>query len=145
MNSDKEAPDSTGSRTSLSDLEDAPLTGDRERFPTRASQRIRFQWPRNENPFWKCINIRQQCSESPQATSPLLNYPHPKDTWKQGNLVETKYYRDMRFMTLDHSLDYVWQEHALMSTGNIRLPDGKGNSTLKSIAMYVDNFGREMK
>ncbi|KAK2742662.1 hypothetical protein FQN55_007781 [Onygenales sp. PD_40] len=154
MNSDKEASNCTGSRTSLSDLEDSPLTGDQERFPMRASRRIRFQWPRNENPFWKwwslamtiCsivllgglisgINIRQ-CSESPGATSPPLSYPHPKDTWKQENLIETKYYRDLRFMTLDHSLDYVWQEHVLMSTGNIRLPDGKGNTSLKSIAMF---------
>lgn len=38
-------------------------------------------------------------------------------------------------MTLDKSMDYLWQDHIHMVTGNIRLPDGKGNTTLKSISM----------
>lgn len=68
------------------------------------------------------------------------------------NLVETQYYRDTRYMTLDRDADWLWQEYVfrdqvpinhtngtprylLMSTGNIRIPDGKGNMSLKSISM----------
>ncbi|OAL73382.1 O-methyltransferase [Trichophyton violaceum] len=39
-------------------------------------------------------------------------------------------------MTLDKSMDYLSQDQVYMASGNIRLPDGKGNTTLKSISMY---------
>lgn len=74
-------------------------------------------------------------TEAKKASSALSTYPHPVETWKSDNLIQTQYYRDTRYMTLDRNADWLWQEYLLMSTGNIRLPDGKGNTSLKSISM----------
>ncbi|ORY18124.1 hypothetical protein BCR34DRAFT_583060 [Clohesyomyces aquaticus] len=72
------------------------------------------------------------------VSTPLKNYPSEKETWKKDNIVETRFFRDLRYMTLDHEADYLWKEHLFMATGNVRLPskDGKGNATLKGIAMF---------
>ncbi|KAF2734830.1 hypothetical protein EJ04DRAFT_436364 [Polyplosphaeria fusca] len=61
----------------------------------------------------------------------------PANSWNK-NVVERVFYRDLRYMTLDHDMDYLWQEHLFMATGNIRIPpqDGEGNASLKSIAMF---------
>ncbi|KAH7380634.1 hypothetical protein BKA66DRAFT_126286 [Pyrenochaeta sp. MPI-SDFR-AT-0127] len=145
--------------SSSEDLEDYPLTGDDSPFPR--GRRKRFSWPTNNNSFWKFYSLfmtaisiillvtaiqnnvpSQICSgtEKPPLHAHLDDPPagnhQLSDTWKHQNLVKTRFFRDLRYMSLDHETDYLWQEHQLMSTGNIRLPDGKGNTTLKGIAMF---------
>ncbi|KKA18174.1 hypothetical protein T310_7873 [Rasamsonia emersonii CBS 393.64] len=155
----KDIADGNASRTSVSDLEDSPLTGNEEqRFQLKQHRKCRPQWPANDSPIWKVWSlIMTVCSlllllstvihrnnpkpeilASCRTTSPLENYPHPVETWKKENLIETKYYRDLRYMTLDHEADYLWREHVLMATGNIRVPseDGEENGTLMSISMF---------
>ena len=65
----------------------------------------------------------------------LEEYPHPADSWKKDNLVETRFFRDLRYMSLDPENDYLWKEHLFINTGNIQLPDETGNTALKGIAM----------
>lgn len=124
------------------------------------------RWPETTSPFWRLYsflmtafaliflltaihestNRTKKCSRRPsyRMSSPhrshpdsLDGYPQPAASWKERNTVETRFFRDLRYMTLDHESDYLWKEHLYMKTGNIRLPppDGKGNATLKSIAM----------
>lgn len=59
-------------------------------------------------------------------------------SWKKENLIELKYYRDLRYMTLSHDADWLWKEHLDMLSGNIILPaakNGSSKATLKSISM----------
>lgn len=143
------------SSASLSDLEDAPLAPEPHNFaPRRARQRSKPRWLSNESPIWKWYSfvmtvctftlivvvayVKRDTSlacEAAEATMTIPRYPHPAEAWNQGSLITRKYYRDTRYMTLDKSMDYLWQDHIHMATGNIRLPDGKGNTTLKSISM----------
>ncbi|KAK2867936.1 hypothetical protein FQN49_003322 [Arthroderma sp. PD_2] len=119
--------------TSLSDLEDAPLTHEPEFTSRRPRRRFKLRWPANESPFWKWWSLAMTSQAG--TAMPTLDYPHPAETWNQENLINKKYYRDTRYMTLDKSMDYLWQDHVHMATGNVRLPDGKGNTTLKSVSM----------
>ncbi|KAF2493674.1 hypothetical protein BU16DRAFT_465495 [Lophium mytilinum] len=67
----------------------------------------------------------------------LAKYPHEVDRWNRDKLIETKYYRDTRYMSIDHEYDYLWQEHQFMSTGNVRIPGENGkNASLMSISMF---------
>lgn len=75
-------------------------------------------------------------STHPNSEDPLKGYPKPHDSWKKENLVETRFFRDLRYMSLDPEMDYLWKEHLFMATGNIQLPDGNGNTSLKGIAMF---------
>lgn len=67
----------------------------------------------------------------------LDGYPLGKESYKEDNIVTTKFYRDLRYMTLDHEADYLWEEHLHMVTGNIKLPPAEvnGNASMKAIAM----------
>lgn len=67
----------------------------------------------------------------------LDGYPMGIESYLEENIVTTKFYKDLRYMTLDHEADYLWQEHLHMVTGNIKLPpaDENGNASLKAIAM----------
>jgi hypothetical protein len=135
------------------------------RFTRRNPRQWRCSFPAKDSPIWKywsigstvcflllIINIiyyehtaaGERWSRASQTSSPqtqqssataLQDYPDPVDTWKHENLVETKYYRDTRYMTLDRDADYLWREYTLMSTGNIRLPDDNATTSLKSISM----------
>lgn len=71
------------------------------------------------------------------ARDPLDGYPLGVESYKEDNIVTTKFYKDLRYMTLDHESDYLWEEHLHMVTGNIKLPptEENGNSSLKAIAM----------
>lgn len=157
QNTESTIKDESESRTSLSDLEDSPLNGE-VYLKRKRNWNTSIPWPSNESPIWKywsllasvcCIILlattffykneqSRMGIESLQSTSssPLMGYPHPVETWKKENLIETKYYRDLRYMTLDHESDYLWQEHLFMSTGNIRVPGEDGNTSLMSISMY---------
>lgn len=170
------------SRTSLSDLEECPLTGHETTYVPKKKSR-RCTWPSNESPFWKFYSLfmtaisfvlivvqihdststtstivkhvhHQEPSLSSHETTSLLtegghvhkeqdlppkalwDYPSEQDRWRKENLVQTRFFRDTRYMTLDHSADYLWKEHLFMATGNIRVPsdDGK-NASLMGISM----------
>lgn len=149
-------------RNSVDDLEDCPLTGEEQDPSKRQHRKNHRRWflslPPKESVFWRlwslsttvfCFilllvlvhdesNSRCEDSADTHKTRKIADYPHPVETWKQENLVETKFYRDLRYMTLDHDADYLWKEHELMSTGNIRIPDGEGskNTSLMSISMW---------
>lgn len=71
------------------------------------------------------------------AEDPLDGYPLGAESYDKDNIVTTKFYKDLRYMTLDHGSDYLWEEHLHMVTGNIKLPptEENGNSSLKAIAM----------
>lgn len=156
MSSDAEKDNS--SRTSRSDLEDCPLTGEERRLSFKRRRHCKLTWPANDSLFWKLssvfltvfslmllimqphINIKNvDCHYHNDKTeiSRVTEHMGSPESWSPDKLVETKFYRDVRYMTLEHEADYLWQEHLFMSTGNIRLPaeDGKGNGTLKSISM----------
>ncbi|KAF2710789.1 hypothetical protein K504DRAFT_376102 [Pleomassaria siparia CBS 279.74] len=78
-------------------------------------------------------------SHQPQSVDDRLDgYPLGVDSYKEENIVATKFYRDLRYMTLDHDADYLWEEHLHMITGNIKLPPAEenGNASLKAIAMF---------
>lgn len=144
--------------SSSEDLEDCPLTGEGNVFPLR--RRRWLAWPTNNGPFWKFYSLfmtaisllllvttihnsasSSQCPEDehhsshPHSPNPLEGYPDAVDSWKKSNLIEHRFFRDLRYMSLDPDTDYLWKEHLFMATGNIQLPDGKGNTTLKGIAM----------
>lgn len=154
--SENDIVESHASHAGLSNLEECPLNGDNDLIVRKQLRNLKLQWPGNQSFFWKFWSVAMTASSIilfatiihdgnsqaklrpyPGPTSVLRNYPHPIETWKKENLIKTKFYRDLRYMTLDHDADYLWQEHALMSTGNIRLPaeDGSDNSTLMSISM----------
>jgi hypothetical protein len=78
-----------------------------------------------------------QANHVHDTTDPLDGYPLGVDSYREDNIVTTKFYKDLRYMTLDHESDYLWEEHLHMVTGNIKLPptEDKGNSSLKAIAM----------
>ncbi|KAF2464343.1 uncharacterized protein BDR25DRAFT_346819 [Lindgomyces ingoldianus] len=160
---EKDVPENSPRRSSSSqDLEHCPLTGEDGLYHVKERRRWRIRWPSNDSSLWKIYSlfmtaitlamvvtaihnsIRPICTatekpaQSSHTTDPLESYPLPADTWKKENLVETRFYRDLRYMTLDHDSDYLWQEHLFMASGNIRLPppDGKGNASLKGIAMF---------
>lgn len=148
-------------RNSVDDLEECPLTGEEQDLAGRGCRQKHSKWyltlPAKESVFWRLWSLSttifslilllvlvhdessMRCEDSAdtQKTRTIENYPHPVETWKQENLVETKFYRDLRYMTLDHNADYLWKEHELMSTGNIRVPDEEGsrNTSLMSISM----------
>ncbi|KAF2176461.1 hypothetical protein K469DRAFT_755633 [Zopfia rhizophila CBS 207.26] len=140
---EKDVVDDTSHRPSSSDdLEDCPLAGEQQRFPLRHRQRWPVRWFAQDSiaihtNSTQCRKSLVPSSES-RTNDPFEHYPHPADSWKKENLIEHRFYRDLRYMTLDHESDYLWQEHLLMATGNIRLPppDGKRNATLKGIAMF---------
>lgn len=145
--------------SSSDDLEDCPLTGEDHTFTHRRRRWI--SWPSNESAFWKYYALfatalaflmlatiihnstfaggcheDEEPSTSAHVHDALEEYPHPADTWKKDNLVETRFFRDLRYMSLDPESDYLWKEHLFMNTGNIQFPDGKGNTSLKGIAMF---------
>ncbi|KAF2032315.1 hypothetical protein EK21DRAFT_61142 [Setomelanomma holmii] len=120
-----------------------------------------LSWPARDSPFWRFYSLfitvfsllllvatiatttkpyDDACEPQDQTRpeSPLAGYPHQSDSWKPSNLVEKRFFRDLRYMTIDHESDYLWKEHLFMATGNIRLPDDDagGNTSLKGIAMY---------
>jgi hypothetical protein len=157
---EKDNAEGSDSRNSVSDLEDCPLTGDEERFPLKQQRKCIPQWPADKSPFWKfwsiamtitalillIINVHRGSSHKtypcPSTTMPSEETYNSGDaiveTWKKENLVETKFYRDLRYMTLSHDADWLWKEHTDMLSGNIILPaaeDGSTNATLKSISM----------
>jgi hypothetical protein len=76
---------------------------------------------------------------SQSINDPLDGYPLGVESYEEANIVTTKFYKDLRYMTLDHESDYLWEEHLHMVTGNIKLPptEENGNSSLKAIAMYA--------
>ena len=144
--------------SSSEDLEDCPLNGEDHIFPQRRRRWI--SWPANDSVVWKYYALfvttfsllllattihsstaARVCHENQEADTPghvhdaLEGYPHPDDSWKKDNLVETRFFRDLRYMSLDPETDYLWKEHLFMNTGNIQLPDGEGNTSLKGIAM----------
>lgn len=140
------------------DLETCPLTGDDS--SSSHGRRRRLSWLKDGNLLWKYYSLfmtvfsllllvttihygasSKTCAEieerllSPHLDESATGSHYASDTWKHQNLVKTRFFRDLRYMSLDHETDYLWKEHQLMSTGNIRLPDGKGNTSLKGIAM----------
>lgn len=140
--------------TSHSDLEDTPLTGDQGEFPPRMHRACKRQGQSNNSLLWKWWSLMmticslvllggivysnlasQKICKCPGPATPKSSYPSEAETWRRESLVETQYYRDVRYMTLDKSADYLWQDHVHMSTGNIRLPDRNGSTSLKSISM----------
>jgi hypothetical protein len=159
-NPEKDIAEGSGSRNSLSDLEDCPLTGDEERFPLKQQRKCESRWPTSQSPFWKIWSIAMtittlilliisvhrgpshKVSLCPSTKIPSESSYNSGDaiikTWKKDNLVETKFYRDLRYMTLSHDADWLWKEHTDMLSGNIILPaaeDGSTNASLKSISM----------
>ncbi|KUJ12587.1 uncharacterized protein LY89DRAFT_757131 [Mollisia scopiformis] len=163
-NLEKDVVDSNDSRNSVSDLEDCPLTGDENHLPLKEQRRkFNFRWPADRSPFWKFWSIAMTiitlilvavgshktsvhdvslCSASDMKTPTEETYNSGDavvESWKKENLVETHYYRDLRYMTLNHDSDWLWKEHLDMLSGNIILPaaeDGSTNATLKSISMF---------
>lgn len=81
--------------------------------------------------------LHAESHHSHSVDDPLDGYPLGVDSYKEDNVVTTRFYRDLRYMTLDHEADYLWEEHLHMVTGNIKLPSAeeKGNASLKAIAM----------
>jgi hypothetical protein len=160
---DSEGKDISDGRThdqssSSEDLEDCPLTGEDHSFAHR--RRTWISWPAKGSLFWKYYALSVtvfsflllatiihnstsaiECHEDGEHSIPahvqdaLEGYPHAVDSWKKDNLVETRFFRDLRYMSLDTESDYLWKEHLFMNTGNIQLPDGTGNTSLKGIAM----------
>jgi hypothetical protein len=144
-------------RNSLSDLEDCPLTGEDDKFNFKRPRTWYSKSPANNSPIWKICCLLSMalsfiflvmllnhsklyaCPDSRAVSMPvaLENYPSSTQAWKEENLIETKFYRDLRYMSLAHEMDYLWKEHTLMATGNIKIPakDGTGNSSLMSISM----------
>jgi hypothetical protein len=148
--------------SSSDDLEDCPSTGEDHSFPHRRRRWI--SWPANDSAFWKyyalfatAFALLMLVTTIHNSTSPrgyheerepstpahahdahdaLEGYSHPADSWKKDNLAETRFFRDLRYMSLDPDSDYLWKEHLFMNTGNIQLPDGKGNTSLQGIAMF---------
>jgi hypothetical protein len=84
-------------------------------------------------------NLNTEPHHSQSIDDPLDGYPLGVESYKEANIVGTKFYKDLRYMTLDHESDYLWEEHLHMVTGNIKLPptEENGNSSLKAIAMYA--------
>lgn len=159
VDTEKDIGEGNGSRTSLSDLEDCPLNGNEERFHLKQPRKWRPKWPGNGSPFWKVWSIAMTassiillifnlnakitvhkmstCSSSTTSSVALEEYPDPIESWKKENLIETKYYRDLRYMTLSHDMDWLWKEHTDMATGNVILPAENGhNASLKGISMF---------
>jgi hypothetical protein len=159
---EKDISDDRGHERSSSpaDLEDCPLTGESDQFPRR--RRRWLSWPANDSFFWRFYSLfmtaismillataihgstpSTTCPEHDSTVAyapshdPSQGFPHPSQSWDKQNVVATRFFRDLRYMSLDPETDYLWKEHLYMATGNIQLPDGKGNTSLKGIAMYV--------
>jgi hypothetical protein len=150
-NPEKDVADGSGSHTSLSDLEVCPLTGDEERFPLKQQRKCKPRWLADKNVFWKLWSIAMtvttpilliisvhrgpshKASSRPSSTIPSEAAYNSGDaiveTWKKEHLVETKFYRDLRYMTLSHDSDWLWKEHTDMLSGNIILPAAEDGST----------------
>jgi hypothetical protein len=144
--------------SSSEDLEDCPLTGEDNSFAHR--RRRWLSWPAKDSVFWKYYVLfatafsflllattihsstsAVECNGVAEHSMPahvhdaLEGYPQFAHSWKKENLVETRFFRDLRYMSLNPETDYLWKEHLFMNTGNIQLPDGSGNTSLKGIAM----------
>jgi hypothetical protein len=70
------------------------------------------------------------------SSTALNEYPDPIGSWKV-NLIETKYYRNLRYMTLSHDIDWLWKEYTDMATG--KAGDGH-NASLKGISVEAQPF-----
>ena len=90
-----------------------------------------------EQPDSHPANVHTTSHDAHSTNDPLDGYPLGVESYKEDNIVTTKFYKDLRYMTLDHESDYLWEEHLHMVTGNIKLPptEENGNSSLKAIAM----------
>jgi hypothetical protein len=82
-------------------------------------------------------NLHTESHHAQNINDPLEVYSLGVESYKEENIVTTKFYEDLRYMTLDHESDYLWEEHLHMVTGNMKLPptEENGNSSLKAIAM----------
>ena len=158
---EKDIADGSGSQNSLSELEDCPLNGEEQRFLWKLQLQRKWKpyWASPESSFWKVwsivmtitrlilliININSHSGPTGNhfatcldtTTASINSGDAEAKTWKKANLVETKFYRDLRYMTLSHDNDWLREEHTDMVMGNILLPDedGSGNRSLKGISM----------
>jgi hypothetical protein len=57
---------------------------------------------------------------------PLDGCPLGAESYKEDNVVTMRFYRDLRYMTLDHEADNLCEEHLHMVTGNIKLSPAEG-------------------
>jgi hypothetical protein len=82
-------------------------------------------------------NLNTEPYHSQSINDLLDGYPLSVESYKEANIVTTKFYKDLRYMTLDHESDYLWEEHLHMVTGNIKLPptEENGNSSSRAITM----------